>query len=69
MLTPALGGLPEQVAQGSLQAVGGGVSGHICGGGGKRGKPRPLSPFCVTQAAGPHQPAGRMASKASSFGG
>ena len=29
MLTPALGGLPEHLAQGSLQAVGGGVSGHI----------------------------------------
>lgn len=29
MLTLALGGLPEHLAQGSLQAVGGGISGHI----------------------------------------
>ena len=69
MLTPALGGLPEHLAQGSLQAVGGDVSGHICVGRGERGKPRRLSPFRVTQAAGPHRPAGRTASKASPFGG
>lgn len=68
MLTPALGGLPEQVAHDSLETVGGGVSGHICVGRGERGKPRRLSPFRVTQAAGPHQPAGRTASKASPFG-